>query len=172
MVNLSEVMTQKEFGQLVGISQQAVSDLLKRDVLLPGQPAAVWLHAYCGHLREQAAGRAAAGELDLATERAALARAQRERIEMQNAETRKETAPVVLLEIAVAAIGRKVAAVLEAIPVKIKRRSKNLTAEDIEIITAEITKARNIAASAQFDMENPDGSERDTESDSERAEES
>jgi phage terminase Nu1 subunit (DNA packaging protein) len=172
MVNLAETMTQSEFGELVGISQQAVSDLLKRDVLVRGQPAAVWLHAYCAHLREQAAGRAAAGDLDLATERAALARAQRERIEMQNAETRKESAPVVLLEIAVAAIGRKVAAVLEAVPVKIKRRSKNLTAEDIEIITAEITKARNIAASAQFDMEDPDGSKRDNEGDPEWTEES
>lgn len=171
MVNLSETMTQSEFGQLVGVSQQAVSDLLKRDVLLPAQPASVWLHAYCSHLREHAAGRAASGDLDLAAERAALARAQRERIEMQNAETRRESAPVVLLEMAVASIGRKVAAVLEAVPVKIKRRSKNLTAEDIEIITAEITKARNIAASALFDMEDPDGSKRDTESDSERAEE-
>lgn len=172
MVNLAETMSQNEFGQLVGISQQAVSDLIRREVLAPRQPASYWLHAYCSHLREQAAGRAAAGDLDLAAERAALARAQRERIEMQNAETRRESAPVALLEMAVASIGRKVAAVLEAIPVKIKRRSKNLTAEDIEIITAEITKARNIAASALFDMDDPDGSKRDTESDSEWAEES
>lgn len=170
MVDLQSPMTQTAFGQLVGISQQAVSDLLRRDVLQAAGTCEVWLHQYCAHLREQAAGRAAAGELDLAGERARLARAQSERIEMQNAETRRESAPVVLLEIAIASMGRKVAAILEAVPVKIKRRSKNLTAEDIEIITAEITKARNIAASAQFDMEDPDGSKRDTESDTERAE--
>lgn len=170
MVDLQTPMKQGDFGQLVGISQQAVSDLVRREVLLPGAVAAIWLHQYCAHLREQAAGRAAAGELDLAAERARLARAQSERIEMQNAETRRESAPVVLLELAVATIGRKVAAVLEAIPVKIKRRSKNLTAEDIEIITAEINKARNIAASAQFDLEDPDGSKRDSESDTERPE--
>jgi len=163
-------MKQKDFGDLVGISQPAVSDLLKRNVLSQGAAGGIWLHQYCDHLREQAAGRAAAGELDLAAERARLARAQSERIEMQNAETRRESAPVVLLEIAVATMGRKVAAALEAIPVMIKRRSKNLTAEDIEIITAEITRARNIAASAQFDLEDPDGSERDSESDTERPE--
>jgi len=170
MVDLQSPMKQGDFGQLVGISQQAVSDLVRRDVLFPGAAGGMWLQQYCAHLREQAAGRAAAGELDLAAERARLARAQSERIEMQNAETRRESAPVVLLEIAVATMGRKVAAVLEAIPVKIKRRSKNLSAEDIEIITAEITKARNIAASAQFDLEDPDGSKRDSESDTERPE--
>jgi len=170
MVDLQTSMRQADFGQLVGISQQAVSDLVRREVLLPGASGATWLQQYCAHLREQAAGRAAAGDLDLATERAALAREQRIRLEMANAETRRESAPVMLLEIAVATMGRKVAAVLESIPVKIKRRSKNLTAEDIEIITAEITKARNIAASAQFDLEDPDGSKRDSEGDTERPE--
>jgi phage terminase Nu1 subunit (DNA packaging protein) len=55
--------------------------------------------AYIRRLREQAAGRAAVGDLDLAGERAALAKAQRERIEMQNAVTRGELAPVVLQEL-------------------------------------------------------------------------
>lgn len=171
MVDLSVPMTQTEFGDLVGISQQAVSDLLKRNVLAAGQASGWWLHAYCAHLREHAAGRAAGGELDLAAERAALARVQRERIEMQNAVTRRESAPVALLELAVATIGRKVAAVLESIPVTIKRRSKNLTAEDIEIITAEITKARNIAALAQLDQEDDDGPFGDSQSDTEGLEE-
>lgn len=165
MVDLTSTMTQTAFGDLVGISQQAVSDLLRRDVLAAGEPARVWLQAYCTHLREQAAGRAAAGDLDLAAERAALARVQRERIEMQNAVTRRELAPVSLLEFALASMSQKVAAVLEAIPGEIKRRSKNLTADDIEVITAEITKARNTAAAAQLEMEQADGSDDDSGSD-------
>lgn len=150
---LRQTMTQSAFGDLVGISQQAVSDLVKRDVIVPGETAAVWLLAYCANLREQAAGRAASGELDLGAERAALAREQRVRIEMQNAQTRRELAPVAVLELALATMGRKVAATLEAIPVNIKRRSKNFTAEDIEFLTTEITKARNIAAAAQLEEE-------------------
>src|SRR5471032_268511 len=116
MVDLTGTMTQTAFGDLVGISQQAVSDLLRRDVITAGDPARAWLQSYCTHLREQAAGRAAAGDLDLAGERAALARVQRERIEMQNAVTRRELAPVSLLEFALAAMAQKVAGILEAIP--------------------------------------------------------
>jgi phage terminase Nu1 subunit (DNA packaging protein) len=171
MVDLQSPMTQTEFGRLVGISQQAVSDLLRRDVLTPDEPAGTWLIDYCKHLREQAAGRAAEGGLDLATERAALAREQRERIAMQNAVTRRELAPVAVLEMALATMGRKVAAVLEAIPVSIKRRSTNLTAEDIAIITGEINRARNIAAAAQLEDED-DGHDGDSEGDPPRPEES
>jgi phage terminase Nu1 subunit (DNA packaging protein) len=92
-----------------------------------------------------------------------LAREQRDRIAMQNAVTRRELAPVATLEMALATMGRKVAAVLESIPVNIKRRSKNLTAEDIAIITGEINRARNIAAAAQ--LEEDDGHVGDSEGD-------
>ena len=169
MVDLQAPITQAAFGRLVGISQQAVSDLLRREVLQQGQSGTAWLTRYCAHLREQAAGRAAAGDLDLAAERAALAREQRDRIAMQNAVTRRELAPISTLEIAVASVGRKIAAVLESIPVNIKRRSKNLTAEDIAIITGEITRARNIAAAAQ--LEEDDGYVGDSEGDPEGLEE-
>jgi phage terminase Nu1 subunit (DNA packaging protein) len=169
MVDLQAPMTQAAFGRLVGISQQAVSDLLRREVLRPGQVGGVWLECYCAHLREQAAGRAAAGELDLAAERAALAREQRDRIAMQNAVTRRELAPISMLEMALATMGRQVVAVLESIPVNIKRRSKNLTAEDIAIITGEINRARNIAAAAQ--LEEDDGDVGDSEGDPPGAEE-
>jgi len=54
--------------------------------------------SYIRQLREQAAGRAAAGDLDLATERALLAREQRMRIEMQNMTDRKQLIPADQLE--------------------------------------------------------------------------
>jgi len=50
MVDLQSPMTQTAFGQLVGISQQAVSDLLRRDVLQAAGTGEVWLHQYCAHL--------------------------------------------------------------------------------------------------------------------------
>lgn len=171
MVDLMQPFTQSRFGELVGISQQAVSALVQRGVLGADQNGLGWLHAYCAHLREQAAGRAATGDLDLAAERAALAKVQRERIELQNAVTRRELAPIETLEMALAMMGRKVAAVLESIPVKLKRRTTHLTSEDIEAVTAEITIARNIAASAQLDMDDSDGSIGDSESDREWSEE-
>jgi terminase small subunit / prophage DNA-packing protein len=149
--DFNEVITQSAFGLMVGISQPAVSDLMRRGVLLESQPASVWLRAYCSHLREQAAGRATTGDLDLATERAALARAQREKIEMQNAVTRKELAPAYLLEEIIAAAGTRMGAIFDGIPGSIRRRNQNLTSTDIEVIATEIAKARNIAAAMTLD---------------------
>lgn len=146
MIDLSEIVTQKQFGELVGISQPAVSDLLQRGVLTEGAICGAWLMSYCGHLRETAAGRAAAGDLDLAGERAALARAQRERIEMQNAVTRGELAPVILIEEVLTKAASKVAGILDAIPGMIRRRVPLLTADDIDLISGEVAKARNTVA--------------------------
>lgn len=106
---------------------------------------------YIRALREQAAGRAAAGDLDLATERAGLAKAQRERIEMQNAVTRRELAPMVLMEEVLAKAGSKVAGVLDAIPGMIRRRVASLSSDDIDLIAVQVAKARNIAAAMTLD---------------------
>jgi phage terminase Nu1 subunit (DNA packaging protein) len=150
-MNMQEVLTQAAIAEIIGASQQAVSDIEGRGICSRDMPLGVWLLAYIRNLREQAAGRLAAGDLDLATERAGLAKAQRERIEMQNAVTRRELAPVFLLEEVLASAGAKVAAILDAIPGAIRRRNQNLTAADIQTIAGEIAKARNIAAAITLD---------------------
>lgn len=48
---LDQPCTQEEFGLLVGISQPAVSNLVARGVLRPGQTAQHWLDRYVSHLR-------------------------------------------------------------------------------------------------------------------------
>nr|WP_299067004.1 terminase small subunit [Accumulibacter sp.] len=106
---------------------------------------------YIRHLREIAAGRATDGSLDLATERAMLARSQRERIDLANAVTRRELAPVVLIEQVLAKAGSKVAGILDGIPGMIKRRVATLTSAEIALITAEIARARNIAAAIRLE---------------------
>ena len=50
---LGQPVTQEEFGQMVGISQQAVSSLCSRGVLLPGQSAREWILLYVLHLQHQ-----------------------------------------------------------------------------------------------------------------------
>ncbi|WP_240636167.1 hypothetical protein [Caldimonas tepidiphila] len=91
-------VTQKEFADLVGISQQKVSELLADGILPREGTADQWLHAYCTRLREQAAGRLGEVEgVDLAYERALLAREQREGQRLKNAIARGEYAPIGLL---------------------------------------------------------------------------
>jgi phage terminase Nu1 subunit (DNA packaging protein) len=107
--------------------------------------------AYIRHLREQAAGRATTGDLDLATERAALAREQRIRIEMQNAVTRREFGPVEAIEFSLTELMVRVASQLDTIPGKVKKASDKLTASDLDIVASVIAEVRNDIASLQID---------------------
>mgnify|MGYP000904718456 CR=1 FL=1 len=162
MIDLTGKVTQAEFGEMIGVSQPAVSKMLTDGVLSGSASVGVWLREYSSHMREMAAGRAAAGDLDLATERAGLARAQREKIEMQNQVTRKELAPSYLLEEILAKAGTKAAAILDTIPGMIKRRVPSLTADDVAAIAREVAKARNIAASislSNIDEAEPDSTD-------------
>lgn len=160
MIDLTGRVTQAEFGEMIGVSQPAVSKMLTDGVLSGSASVGVWLREYSSHMREMAAGRAAAGDLDLATERAGLARAQREKIEMQNQVTRKELAPSYLLEEILAKAGTKAAAILDTIPGMIKRRVPSLSADDVAAIAREVAKARNIAAS--ISLSNIDEAESDS----------
>jgi terminase small subunit / prophage DNA-packing protein len=162
VIDLTGRVTQAEFGEMIGVSQPAVSKMLTDGVLSGSASVGVWLREYSSHMREMAAGRAAAGDLDLATERAGLARAQREKIEMQNQVTRKELAPSYLLEEILAKAGTKAAAILDTIPGMIKRRVPSLSADDVAAIAREVAKARNIAASislSNIDEAEPDSAD-------------
>ena len=84
--------TLPEFAGLVGISA-ARAGQLRRNGVLVGDSLPELVRSYCTHLREQAAGRASGGSLDLAQERAALAAAQRQRIEREEQVARGELIP-------------------------------------------------------------------------------
>jgi phage terminase Nu1 subunit (DNA packaging protein) len=145
-MDLTKAVTQQDFGKLVGITQQAVSELIARGVLTPDEPVAVWLVEYCGNLRETAAGRLGSGDLDLVSERARLASEQADKIAMQNAVSRKELAPITLIEEVLSKAGARVAGILDGLPGAIKRRAPSLTHADIQMVAGEIARARNIAA--------------------------
>ena len=160
------MLTQQDIANHLDLSQQATSQWMDR-LGIDWKSATIddIRVTYIRSLREQAAGRAASGDLDLATERAGLAKAQRERIEMQNAVTRKELAPVILIEEVLAKAGSKVAGILDAIPGMIKRRVATLTSNDLDLIAIEVARARNIAASVSLNDirdESPSRSESDS----------
>lgn len=129
------------------MSQQAVSGLLDQIGIdwKKSSLDVIRVH-YIRRLREQAAGRGGEAVGELAAERAALAREQRIKIEMQNAVTRGELAPAMWIEEVLTKAAAKVAGVLDAIPGMVRRRVPQLTADDIDMIAAEIAKARNTVA--------------------------
>lgn len=147
-INLGQVLSQEAFGDLVGISQPAVSDLMTRGVIQAGQPCGVWLLAYTAQLREQAAGRGADGEL--ASERARLAREQADMVAMKNAQSRKELAPVLILEEVLALVTRQVATVLDGIGPQLRRNFPDLSGEQLKLIGGELARARQLAATVNL----------------------
>lgn len=138
-------VTQATFGAAVGISQQAVSDLVRAGALAEDGAAAEWLLAYCHRLREQAAGRmgADAHGLDLVQERAALARAQREGIEIKNAALRGEFASVQILAQVLANASQAVAERFDHLKADMRKACPDLPPEAAEHVVAIIAAARN-----------------------------
>lgn len=120
--------------------------------------------AYIRKLREMAAGRAAEGGVDLATERARLAREQADKVAMQNAVTRGELTPTVVLEQVLTACASKAAGIFDAIPGAVRRRFPDLPAATIDVIATEIAKARNYYANMSLsDLGLDDGATGDAE---------
>lgn len=158
---LDETCTQVDFGLLVGIGQPAVSDLLSRGIIKPGQTAGQWLLDYTSHLREQAAGRGMDGEL--AYQRSELARVNRERAEIKLALERKEYAPVQLLEQVLATVGRSIAGALEPLHSSLAKRCPALTPEDLRHIQIEVSKACDLAVTASLDVLDAQQEDDDTE---------
>lgn len=141
------MITQQYIGQHLDLDQSSISRLCN-ELCIDWKTTSIdeIRIAYIRHLREQAAGRAAAGDLDLATERAGLAKAQRLRIEMQNAVTKKEMAPVALITEVLAKTAAKIAGQFDAIPGLVRRRHPQFGADVIGLIAEEIAKVRNTVA--------------------------
>jgi phage terminase Nu1 subunit (DNA packaging protein) len=145
-VDLSKPITQVQFGELVGVSQQAVSEFVKVAALGPGVTAGEMLQAYCHRLREVAAGRGwveGAGGLDLAQERAALAREQRMGHEIKNAVARREFASVLLLARTLATASQAVVERFEQLPAALARECPELPDAARTAVMRTIAAARN-----------------------------
>lgn len=85
-----------------------------------------------------------------------LTRARVEYQEIKNAQLRKELAPVQLIEWVLGKAAGQISAILESIPMNLKKRNPRLTASNIEFITREIVKTQNIAARMKLDLDEYD----------------
>jgi terminase small subunit / prophage DNA-packing protein len=142
------VCTQAEFGALVGVSQQAVSEMLQRGVLRDGDTASAWLVGYCAHLRTVASGRDVDSELS--SQRTRVARETADKLALENAVSRREFAPIALLESVLADVARQVSIRLDSLAPLIKRRLPDLPAAAVAQIEAEVSLCREICAAVNL----------------------
>lgn len=149
-MSLERPCTQAEFGELLGITQQAVSAMVAAGVLIPGDTLKGWLRKYTAHLREKAAGR----DSELARQRALDTQVSRQIKEITLAEKRREVIPVGVLDMVLATVGRSIAAALEPLPGKLNRLCPDLTPEAVALAQREIAAACDMAVSASLDVLN------------------
>lgn len=144
-MDLHSPCTQQEFGELVGISQQAVSRLQTEGVMREGASLGAWLLGYCDRLREQAAGRMGSevDGLDLVQERAALARAQREAQELKNAVARSEYAPIGLLADVLGRASSSVVDRFDLLEGSLRKSCPDISDDVLLTVLGVVTAARN-----------------------------
>jgi len=141
-VTTADVVSTDELGALLGVTARTVTELGRRGIIRRAGrgrwPLAESIRLYCEHLRETAAGRAGADAdgrpLDLAAERAKLARAQRERVELDNAVRRGELVEVEGIRGRYAGMVTAAKSKLLGVPSKAKGRLPHLVIEDIETL--------------------------------------
>ena len=145
LIDLSGPGTQSTVGEIVGVTQQAISAMMAEGKLPSGLSIGDTVIAYCERLRNQAAGRVGAevGALDLVQERAALARSQRIAQDMKNAVARGEFAPVGLLADVLAAAASGVVDRFDHLEGALRKSCPDLPHEAVETIRAVIASARN-----------------------------
>jgi phage terminase Nu1 subunit (DNA packaging protein) len=145
IVDLSVPPTQQLLGDCVGISQPAVSGWYSEGRIPAGATLGEALRIMFHTLREQAAGRMGSevGGLDLAQERAALAREQRLGLEIKNAVLRQEYAPIALLAEVLATASQAVAERFDHLPGTIKKACPSVSEQDRDQILMIVASARN-----------------------------
>ena len=95
----------------------------------------------------------AASAVEAEYEKMLLTREQRIGQELKNAQTRRELAPVQVIEWTLSRVGSQISAHLEAIPQKLKKLHPSLPARAIEDVKREVVKAQNMAARVSVDLD-------------------
>ena len=146
--------TQGELAALLGITQPTVSALTTAGKLPAHGTLGELVLAYCTNLREVAAARHSEGPLDLAQERAGLAREQRIGVEIKNGVARGEYASVSLLAQVLARASQAVAEHISHLPGRIKTACPALPADALSVVLATIATARNewVAQTAELEV--------------------
>ena len=147
-------LSQQQFATVVGVSEPRISQMVKDGQLPADGTIGDWLAAYITRLRDQAAGRMGDGAngLDLVQERAALARSQRERIDLQNAVARGQHAPIDMLRDVLAKTIAIMVSELEQVDGLIAQTAPDLPEPTRLAVLNTIAAARNKIATRSADL--------------------
>ncbi|MGH8086329.1 MAG: hypothetical protein ACREPV_13820 [Lysobacter sp.] len=154
---VAETCSAAQLATLLGLSARRIRELAEAGVIPRARgryPVADAVAAYCANLREVAAGRRGDGDggeaLDLAAERAKLARSQREAVELKLARDRGQLVDATAVRLGFSTMVRAAVGRLRGVPSKAKGRIPTLTVRDIDILDGLIDDAlREVAEGAE-----------------------
>jgi phage terminase Nu1 subunit (DNA packaging protein) len=138
-----------ELADWLGVSERAVTGYVQKGILTRSGRGKFMLResvrAVATHFREAASARGASSA-GLTRERERIAKGQADKLEMQNAATRREMLPAKLVADEWAAILRLVRSRMLAAPSRIQQQLGHLSAHDLDVIDREIRDALEEAA--------------------------
>ena len=128
VIDLNAALVHSQLADLVGVSRQAIQTAVAEGRIPSDLTLGETLRAYCARLREQAAGRMGSevGPLDLAQERAALARAQRHLAETKLEISRGNFAAVTVMASVLASASQAVVERFDQLPAQLKKACPDL----------------------------------------------
>ena len=166
MIDLDQDIAVKQLAELLDVTTGRVIQLVREGFVPREHERAIYrmrpsVHGYIRFLRER--GGKPTSPVDLSRERARLARAQAERVEMQNKQARAELLPAEVIVEVFGQAGARIAGVLDGIIPAVKRRG-GLTPAGLAVLETEVLRARQIAAGMSLeDLKLPEPVEDDVE---------
>ena len=133
-------LTQSDFGETVGISGPAVSDLVKRNIIDLKKGKERSIVDYCAHLREKAAGRSGLGDFDLTEERARLSHHQANIAALDEAVKEKTLIPAEVVASEWQHIFGNIRARLLSVPTSLAASCAHATREQVQEKAQELIK--------------------------------
>ena len=154
MIDLQVPAVQTVVASVVGTTKQAINAMITEGKLPADESMGGLILAYCGRLREQAAGRLGdtADGLDPAQESAALKRSQREGQEIKNALARGEYAPIGLLSEVLATASQSVVERFDQLPAALRKTCPDLPEAARDQVMSLLANARNEWVRATADL--------------------
>lgn len=133
-----------ELAEWLGVSERAVADYAHRGIITRcGRavfPLKESIRSVCHHFREAASARGATSG-GLTAQRERIAREQADKLEMQNAASRREMLPAKAVADEWASVLRMVRSRMLASPSRIQQKLGHLSAHDVAIIDREMRDA-------------------------------
>ena len=150
---MPNTITTAALADLLGISTRSIRQHAKDGILVrAGKEFALApsVRRYCDHLRKLATGRSGEAAISTATaERARLAKAQADHVELKNKRARGELVEASAVEAEWSSILRTVRAGMLAMPSRVQQRLPHLTPHDVGEIDAEVRAVLTEAWQAQ-----------------------